>query len=25
VADGMIGWHTAGRPMTSESGPPFVA
>jgi rhodanese-related sulfurtransferase len=25
VADGMIGWHAAGRPMTSESGPPFVA
>jgi rhodanese-related sulfurtransferase len=25
VADGMIGWHAAGRPMTSESGQPFVA
>lgn len=25
VADGMIGWHAAGRPMTSESGSPFVA
>ena len=25
VADGMIGWHAAGRPMTSESGEPFVA
>ncbi len=25
VADGMIGWHAAGRPMTSESGVPFVA
>jgi rhodanese-related sulfurtransferase len=25
VADGMIGWHAAGRPMTSESGHPFVA
>ena len=25
VADGMIGWQAAGRPMTSESGRPFVA
>jgi rhodanese-related sulfurtransferase len=25
VADGMVGWHAAGRPMTSESGQPFVA
>lgn len=25
VADGMIGWHAAGRPMTSESGSAFVA
>jgi len=25
VADGMIGWQAAGRPMTSESGQPFVA
>ena len=25
VCDGMIGWHAAGRPMTSESGQPFVA
>lgn len=26
VADGMHGWESAGRPMTSESGaPPFVA
>ena len=26
VADGMIGWESAGRPMGSESGsPPFVA
>jgi rhodanese-related sulfurtransferase len=25
VADGMVGWHAAGRPMTSESGAPFVA
>ena len=25
VCDGMIGWNAAGRPMTSESGPPFVA
>ena len=25
VSDGMIGWHAAGRPMTSESGQPFVA
>jgi rhodanese-related sulfurtransferase len=26
VADGMQGWESAGRPMTSESGaPPFVA
>ena len=25
VADGMIGWHAAGRAMTSESGQPFVA
>ena len=25
VSDGMIGWQAAGRPMTSESGPPFVA
>jgi hypothetical protein len=25
VSDGMIGWQAAGRPMTSESGQPFVA
>ncbi len=25
VADGMVGWRAAGRPMTSESGAPFVA
>jgi rhodanese-related sulfurtransferase len=25
VADGMIGWHAAGRPMTADSGAPFVA
>jgi rhodanese-related sulfurtransferase len=25
VADGMIGWHAAGRPMISDSGLPFVA
>ena len=25
VADGMIGWQAAGRAMTSESGPPYVA
>ena len=26
VADGMLGWESAGRPMVSESGtPPFVA
>jgi rhodanese-related sulfurtransferase len=25
VADGMIGWQAAGRPMMSESGQPFVA
>jgi rhodanese-related sulfurtransferase len=25
VADGMIGWNAAGRPMTSESGQPYVA
>jgi rhodanese-related sulfurtransferase len=25
VSDGMIGWHAAGRPMTGESGQPFVA
>lgn len=25
VSDGMIGWQAAGRPMTSETGPPFVA
>jgi len=25
VCDGMIGWQAAGRPMTSESGQPFVA
>jgi rhodanese-related sulfurtransferase len=25
VADGMVGWHAAGLPMTSESGQPFVA
>jgi rhodanese-related sulfurtransferase len=25
VSDGMRGWHAAGRPMTSESGQPFVA
>jgi len=25
VADGMRGWQAAGRPMTSESGSPYVA
>lgn len=25
VADGMIGWHAAGRPMTSAGGTPYVA
>jgi rhodanese-related sulfurtransferase len=25
VADGMIGWQAAGRPMASASGPPYVA
>ena len=25
VSDGMIGWHAAGLPMTSESGQPYVA
>ena len=25
VSDGMIGWQAADRPMTSESGQPFVA
>lgn len=25
VADGMIGWHAAGRPMTADSGDPYVA
>jgi rhodanese-related sulfurtransferase len=25
VSDGMKGWHAAGRPMTSESGSPYVA
>lgn len=25
VADGMIGWQAAGRPMESDSGAPFVA
>jgi rhodanese-related sulfurtransferase len=25
VSDGMIGWQAAGRPMTSESGSPYVA
>ena len=25
VADGMQGWQAAGRPMTSDSGQPFVA
>jgi rhodanese-related sulfurtransferase len=25
VADGMMGWQAAGRPMTSESGSPYVA
>ena len=25
VADGMMGWQAAGRPMTSESGTPYVA
>jgi rhodanese-related sulfurtransferase len=25
VSDGMIGWHAAGRPMTSASGTPYVA
>jgi rhodanese-related sulfurtransferase len=25
VADGMIGWHAAGRPMAADSGTPYVA
>lgn len=25
ISDGMIGWHAAGRPMTADSGAPFVA
>jgi rhodanese-related sulfurtransferase len=25
VSDGMMGWHAAGRPMTCESGTPYVA
>jgi rhodanese-related sulfurtransferase len=25
VTDGMIGWHAAGRPMTSDAGTPYVA
>jgi rhodanese-related sulfurtransferase len=25
VADGMMGWHAGNRPMTSESGDPYVA
>ncbi len=25
VSDGMVGWQAAGRPMTSTSGPPYVA
>jgi rhodanese-related sulfurtransferase len=25
VADGMIGWHAAGRPLTSDAGNPYVA
>jgi rhodanese-related sulfurtransferase len=25
VADGMIGWHAAGKPMTSDAGTPYVA
>jgi len=25
VSDGMRGWQAAGRPMTSESGAPYVA
>jgi hypothetical protein len=25
VSDGMMGWQAAGRPMTSESGNPYVA
>ena len=25
VSDGMIGWHAAGRPMTADSGAPYVA
>jgi rhodanese-related sulfurtransferase len=25
VSDGMMGWQAAGRPMTSESGTPYVA
>lgn len=25
VSDGMMGWHAAGLPMTSESGQPYVA
>lgn len=25
IADGMIGWQAAGRPMTCEAGDPYVA
>jgi rhodanese-related sulfurtransferase len=25
VSDGMIGWQAAGRPMTADSGTPYVA
>jgi rhodanese-related sulfurtransferase len=25
VSDGMMGWHAGHRPMTSESGTPYVA
>jgi rhodanese-related sulfurtransferase len=25
VADGMTGWHAAGRPMASDTGTPYVA
>ena len=25
VSDGMMGWQSAGRPMTSDSGTPYVA
>ncbi len=25
VSDGMIGWQAAGRPMTADSGAPYVA